>query len=749
MPDSSALTWDLAFPCLRVVSGRGGEDGVDIGVWREEPLVQSADVTRDRLGQIVSLVTEGLPNWPLGQVFPFVSGEIPILAIPDLNVRSVNGLRRTFGDSLSGVLADSTTDLFDIQQLGAGSINVVLRSIARLNLEAALHTSDRGELARGDVSFAQPWIPFARVVAPDVATSSAEVLPAEAVTALRILARWQLSRGKASEPLLDITAIPGSPAAVEEAWEVISSLKASDILHEDIPRAAEVLGAEFGQLDERELLIARQRLLSDTPATLDEIGQELGVTRERVRQVESRLKAELGNRRLSDFGTPTGDLAAAVRQRVGTIATLGRLLREFPDLEETVAVVGHPAWRVLDWLDDDLEIEGQWVTCPSIAVVHQDLTSRLTELSDAFGVVAIDDFVRSFGSANLPSDEVEPLVGWLGGEISGDRILTRVSNLSDRAAAVLSIHGVPMTAEEIVAHLGVDRTPGSLRNAVSLDGRFHRADRDRWGLVAWGGESYTGIRDMIRKEIETEGKPVQLADLVEKLTSRFGVSPSSVMTYAAAPPFAVIDGAVRWVGEDTVGPRKSPARTRNLYRVGDGWNLRITVTNDLLRGSGFPLPVALASILGLRSGSSRELRSSVGHQRVGWAGAQPNCASIRRFLLEADVEAGEQVLLWFGDDASFACTVVRLPDGAVASDHVQALTGIVGVGDIEWLRKEMSTAFGLPPGSPWSSLIGAAQSRGEDALYEQMLNLQVGPKETVAEVKLQTDPSVSEILDLI
>jgi RNA polymerase sigma-32 factor len=51
---------------------------------------------------------------------------------------------------------------------------------------------------------------------------------------------------------------------------------------------------DFGTtLIDRELDIFRERMLNDTPATLQEIGERYGVSRERARQIEERLKKKL------------------------------------------------------------------------------------------------------------------------------------------------------------------------------------------------------------------------------------------------------------------------------------------------------------------------------------------------------------------------------------------------------------------------------------------------------------------------
>ncbi len=57
----------------------------------------------------------------------------------------------------------------------------------------------------------------------------------------------------------------------------------------------EVEGA-LGELSERELLIVRERLMSDDPVTLQELGTQLGVSKERVRQLEERARGKLRTR---------------------------------------------------------------------------------------------------------------------------------------------------------------------------------------------------------------------------------------------------------------------------------------------------------------------------------------------------------------------------------------------------------------------------------------------------------------------
>ena len=60
----------------------------------------------------------------------------------------------------------------------------------------------------------------------------------------------------------------------------------------------------FGETIEnpRELVIWHQRLMSEDPLTLEEVGQQFGVTRERVRQIEARMKQLLKAHLLNEIG---------------------------------------------------------------------------------------------------------------------------------------------------------------------------------------------------------------------------------------------------------------------------------------------------------------------------------------------------------------------------------------------------------------------------------------------------------------
>ncbi len=82
-------------------------------------------------------------------------------------------------------------------------------------------------------------------------------------------------------PAMDRLANTG-PSPEEEAARSESAVRANAAVHDAV-----------AQLDERERLIVRERLMTEDPPTLQELGARLGVSKERVRQLEERARQKL------------------------------------------------------------------------------------------------------------------------------------------------------------------------------------------------------------------------------------------------------------------------------------------------------------------------------------------------------------------------------------------------------------------------------------------------------------------------
>jgi len=76
-------------------------------------------------------------------------------------------------------------------------------------------------------------------------------------------------------------------ASTEPSPEELSSA------HETEAFAGELVGRALSELNPRERMIVRERMMADDPVTLEKLGVTLGVSKERVRQLEQRARGKL------------------------------------------------------------------------------------------------------------------------------------------------------------------------------------------------------------------------------------------------------------------------------------------------------------------------------------------------------------------------------------------------------------------------------------------------------------------------
>jgi len=96
------------------------------------------------------------------------------------------------------------------------------------------------------------------------------------------LGNWELSLDQPIGPEQDGTLLDVLPSQQAPADELIADNELRVLFRKKL--------VEFTKtLDEREEDILRNRLLSETPLTLDDLGAKYGITKERTRQLEARI----------------------------------------------------------------------------------------------------------------------------------------------------------------------------------------------------------------------------------------------------------------------------------------------------------------------------------------------------------------------------------------------------------------------------------------------------------------------------
>lgn len=737
------LCWTDAFPWLGVLQPTHHvqtDSPLDEDAWNDA-VDPGAAVTEPLLAVVCELALDRMAKrWTLAELFPLVPGAVPLDEL-GLSVRAKNALTNAGCFTTDDLASMELRDLLDVRSLGLGTVDDVVTTLARLSITAeVLSRPSRGERqgfsapANVDERVAEDWLLNFRSRAIE-------------------LSRWNVLIGIPDEPILDLHLRKSFANYGPTPTLALEGLSARVVLPDSELAAdiATVLDRLVARYDERTQLVLRMRFFADEPATLESIGRPLNVTRERVRQVEGLTRADLASELAPGGGI--SEIGLAIRARIRNVLPLSLLLESFPALGNNVPLAGQPGWRVIDRIDDDYEIEEGWCVAPSMEGATQLTLAKLEEMSDDYGLVSFAQFVEWFPSIAGIQPFESGAADWLkflGLPRYREYIVTRHSSIGDWIAAVLAAEKRPMTPEELLDAIPLQRSLASLKNLLTTDPRVRRIDRAKWALAEWGIQEYRGIRDLIGHEVTQAGGQIPLDQLVTQLSGSFDVNPSSIRAYASVQPFVIKGGVVSYgsASEQRPTSRKTLANTRHLYECGDSVVLRIVVTSEHMRGSGFPLPIAVASEFSVAQGETLDFDSSAGSQTLRWTGHQPTMSSIRRFLIELDSEPGDQVLLRFGRSLAFS---VEATDSSGRLSPLQTAASLIGCefsGDPVADMTTLATAIGLPPNATIAGIVGALEDRGEAELTALLL---AGSREIPGNAVGAAGPAqdVDEILELL
>lgn len=123
-------------------------------------------------------------------------------------------------------------------------------------------------------------------VSPKMLSQRLDVKESEVVEMDQRLSSWEISLDAPLDDNSEDTHKAFLPADVQPADEQLADHEAKEILHDKLQRFRHSLKG-------KEAFIFDKRLVAEDPLTLQEIGDQFGISRERVRQIESRIKKNL------------------------------------------------------------------------------------------------------------------------------------------------------------------------------------------------------------------------------------------------------------------------------------------------------------------------------------------------------------------------------------------------------------------------------------------------------------------------
>lgn len=708
-----------------------------------------ADGTRDTIADGIGDTSTGDSVLDLGRIFPWladvpetradVSGVVeswithradvplhsmsPVLA-PSTRPDGIDASLKTtitWFTEYPEPLVASAEDLRDLRHVGRVKLrSFIYATVLQAIDDAELLDSDDDRVEDGPVAalydegvvddgveyFEGDFSPASDIYS-EVETSAKGPLDAD-----EIVAGWvSLSGGWLSA---DDPDLPGNPPTlVREALD-----EAADPAERVFNRVLEEIAGVVGVDDYRRSLILDGRVSGGK--TLDELGRAIGVTRERVRQIESTLLTEL-----RETAVASVLLHSAIAARFGPCSPIQRVLDVFPRVEEkptglsstildllpAIVVDGNSSWRVEDgWL--------------LVGDIDDRIEEVLSSSADKYGIV---DQSEAAAKVGVSSEQLRArLAATTGSELRDGVILTKTRSIPDRAAAELALAGNPLTTDQLM-ELIPDRSRRSIANALSASGLTRRCAVDTWALAEWGMEEWTSIVDLIKRRIsEAESGAVSLERLAEEAAG-FGVKGGSVYAFAATPEFTVADGMVTLADNlEDIEIDAAPEESKGLYLRNGAWNLLVTVTRDHLRGSGTGVPGGVVAIHGVRYGQSLELPSRLGPQRLSWVGNTTTTGTISRFMADLGCAEGDRVWLVFGPEFDVVPATPR-EEGLTGIAELLNATGMDDLcdadADVDAALAVVNVAMDLPADAARRKTVSRLRHRRDEDLAELVRGL--------------------------
>lgn len=478
-------------------------------------------------------------------------------------------------------------------------------------------------------------------------------------------------------------------------------------------------------LDDRERDLVSSRLGAEHPLTLEELGHRFGVSRERIRQIESELREKLAH---FPWVVVMAGVLPSDRQWISHAKLLGGsdAGRAWSD---PLNGVGPTTLELLLAADQFETRPGGWLA--------RGMSQRWDQLIDAgrSGHVTEEEYLAELRGLGLDST-------WAGIWMSEHGLTVRhgivrpvEEKLGPFLAAELAAHGGTSDLDTILGWVQGRWSQQSARNLLQTDEQFTRVDVKQYALATLGLPAYRGIRAAI-EDLINECGPMPLDDVVETVCASFEVKAGSVRAYAEQSPFRITDGVVHLREPQSISSGRAGSaglvdipegrRWRGIFKTPTGYAYRFTVTADHLRGSGWPVSLTIGRIVGVRSGRVWELPITGVEATLKVSRAhndQPALGSVKKALDAEGAREGDLAFIRFdGREGGIHAVRITVSRPAASDPFSQALALVGCSEDAEDPFETICAAMGVEADYA-AELVEVAAARKDDALASALAQI--------------------------
>ncbi len=310
---------------------------------------------------------------------------------------------------------------------------------------------------------------------------------------------------------------------------------------------------------QRKVLMRRFGLSGRKHSTLDSIGKEFGVTRERIRQIEAASLVKLRKIAKLDHNKSTFDkirviitgCGGAVKENILASELIADLAKEREDeIKKTLKFVLLLDEEVRAIPESDQTHAG-WALSQYTAGMIGEIANAFSSILEARGEVMEDEAlltaIAQHEVAKKHAENVNPAFFKSAMELSrqlhphgeGKRGLSSWSwvkpkTIRDKIFYILSKKGEPLHFSEIAKEIEKGAfdlkkvTVQTVHNELISDKRFVLVGRGLYGLTTWGFEAGT-VEEVIEKIMRKASAPMAQKDIVEKVMEKKRVKKATIL----------------------------------------------------------------------------------------------------------------------------------------------------------------------------------------------------------------------------
>jgi hypothetical protein len=297
---------------------------------------------------------------------------------------------------------------------------------------------------------------------------------------------------------------------------------------------------------EREI-VARRYGLFDRRETLEQIGELLGITRERVRQLEKSVVTKLKNAADSDLPhiEDVEDLLGRHLSQMGKVARVAhiseRLSKDNSRQDQArVAFLADlsPAIAVID--DNDHFYHAVGLAADHGEKAIRDQVNKIIEaISDIGEPTDIATIAQKIGDSDTKHVEALASISKSIANLHGRWGLTKwpmvnPKNIRDKIYVILHDEGKPMHFSQIAEAIKKsdfrrkDVTTQAIHNELIKDSRFVLIGRGIYALREWGYKKGT-VADVIAEVLRKEGGPLHRDEIVRRVLKSRQVKETTIL----------------------------------------------------------------------------------------------------------------------------------------------------------------------------------------------------------------------------